>query len=256
MDYVPAPNHNTYGDYKIPQLDHFDIIEGSVGAKVTSPATVPADGITGYSAEYKCDSVTTTKVIARFGKTAAGNDPNGIPTTLWTSEGNGYYSATLEITVPNQEKRYYRLRGSDIALNTPNEMDACGNPLPDTLMAPNTAIKAFDDLWFYSNPVFVSNGFVGIKEVTDDNGVQIYPNPATGELQIKMSDIRYSISDIVIYDMMGKIQKTDNRKSEIGKSEIGKSKIILDVSDFSAGIYIVQIKTDTGNIIAKKFVKE
>jgi hypothetical protein len=41
-------------------------------------------------------------------------------------------------------------------LNTPNQTDACGNPLSDSLMAPNDAAKAFADLWFYSNPIFVT----------------------------------------------------------------------------------------------------
>jgi len=51
--------------------------------------------------------------------------------------------------------KYYRLRGTNLALNTKNETDALGNPLSDALMSPNNATKAFNDLWFYSNPVLV-----------------------------------------------------------------------------------------------------
>ena len=36
-----------------------------------------------------------------------------------------------------------------------NETDEECNPLNDELMAPNTAARAYADLWFYSNPVFV-----------------------------------------------------------------------------------------------------
>jgi hypothetical protein len=239
-------NHNTYSDYKIPQLDHFDIIEGIVGAKVTPPATVPADGITGYSNEYKCDSVATTKVIARFGKTAAGNDPNGIPTVLWTSEGNGYYSASFQITVPHLEKRYYRIRGTNIALNTPNEMDACGNPLPDTLMGPNTAAKAFADLWFYSNPVFASNGVASIKETTDGSDIQIYPNPTTGELRVTSYELQ--VTNIEIFDIYG--------RSLLSHTAHRTPHTTLNVSHFPAGIYTMQIKTDSGQMVAKKFIKQ
>jgi hypothetical protein len=238
-------NNNIYSDYKIPQLDHFDIIEGRVTSKVTPPATVPADGITGYSDAYKCDSIATTKVIARFGKTAAGNDPNGIPTTLWVSEGSGYYKATLEITVPDGEKRYYRLRGTNIALSTPNEMDACGNPLPDTLMGTNTAAKAFDDLWFYSNPVFASNGFVGIKEVTDSNdNFKIYPNPANNMIYV----VGDQIIEVKVYNIMGVLVKEQHHHSD--------SECKIDIHNLANGIYTVQIKTDSGNVVGKKFVKQ
>jgi hypothetical protein len=33
--------------------------------------------------------------------------------------------------------------------------DGQGNPLSDELLAPNTQDKAYADLWFYSNPIFV-----------------------------------------------------------------------------------------------------
>ena len=239
-------NNNTYGSYTIPQLDHFDIIEGIVGEKVTPPATVPEDGITGYSEAYKNDEVTTTKVIARFGKTAAGNDPNGIPTTLWNNEGNGYYSASFEINVPENEMKYYRLRGSNIALSTPNEMDACGNPLPDTLMGTNTAAMAFDDLWFYSNPVFAANKEVKIIEKNIDNSIQIYPNPATHSINISGT----KINEVRIYNMLGVMVKEQqfNTYTDLEYN--------VDINNLTTGVYSIQIKTDAGNYIAKKFVKQ
>ncbi|MCL2132395.1 MAG: hypothetical protein FWH36_08120, partial [Lentimicrobiaceae bacterium] len=58
-----TPNHNRYDSYTTPELDHFDIIEGVVGSKIAAPANIPADGQTGYSDAYKCDTVSTTKVV-------------------------------------------------------------------------------------------------------------------------------------------------------------------------------------------------
>ena len=49
---------------------------------------------------------------------------------------------------------YFRIRGTNLALNTPDELDGEGNPLPD-IAEENNGVKAFSDLWFYSNPVFV-----------------------------------------------------------------------------------------------------
>jgi hypothetical protein len=54
---------------------------------------------------------------------------------------------------------YFRLRGTNLAPNTPDETDAAGNPLPDYLVTANQGIdgaaEAWKDLWFYSNPIFV-----------------------------------------------------------------------------------------------------
>jgi hypothetical protein len=69
---------------------------------------------------------------------------------------------------------YFRLRGANPAPGTPNETDAAGDPLVDTLSyvdVPNPDPKAavatptihgntpdavWGDLWFYSNPIYVS----------------------------------------------------------------------------------------------------
>ena len=49
---------------------------------------------------------------------------------------------------------YIRIRGTNHPLNTPEEMDGAGNPQPD-IVEENSATKAFSDLWFYSNPIFI-----------------------------------------------------------------------------------------------------
>jgi hypothetical protein len=50
---------------------------------------------------------------------------------------------------------YFRLRGTNLPINIPNETDADGNPLIDDLKGTNDGQKAYQDLWFYSNPIFV-----------------------------------------------------------------------------------------------------
>jgi hypothetical protein len=84
-----------------------------------------------------------------------------------TNEGNGWYSFTRDI--PTDGDFFCRLRASNLPVGTPNELDADGNPLPDTDAA-NVAcsadnctsgnldhdVEAWTDLWVYSNPIFVS----------------------------------------------------------------------------------------------------
>jgi hypothetical protein len=224
-------------------LDHFDLIAGVVTGKVTPPASVPADGKTGYSDAYKCDSVNTTKVIARFGKTAASADPCGIATTAWTDKGNGMISVSYTFKLP-AAKMYFRLRGTNQPLDTPNETDACGNPLPDSIMGTNTGAKAFADLWFYSNPVFVtSSGVTGINQVTVQDNIQVYPNPTDDYIFISGTDI----NEVKVFSISGVLLKEQATTASNNK---------IDVRDLISGIYMVQIKTDNNAIVTKRIVKQ
>ena len=83
-------------------------------------------------------------------------------------EGDGWFS--FEQTIPADGDFYCRLRGTNLPPDTPNETDADGNPLADSLAGnisctdcpPHTNgvvdydVEAYSDLWFYSNPIFVN----------------------------------------------------------------------------------------------------
>ncbi|MFZ4582656.1 MAG: metallophosphoesterase, partial [Paludibacter sp.] len=136
-------NFNTYSPYTNPELNHIDIIKGKVTGKI-DPA----------SPNYNVQTVTTTSVIARFDGVGGVTDTKSITSQKWTSLGNGWVE--MSMIVPNvTDSVYFRLRGSNLGLNVTNETDADGNPLADALMGANDATKAFADLWFYSNPIFV-----------------------------------------------------------------------------------------------------
>jgi hypothetical protein len=135
------PNFNTYSDYTNPVLDHFDLIAG----KVTG--LIPPE-----SPEYTNDRVSTTRVIARFDATGGIRDGNGITSEKWAKSKDSWISASYDIKV--EGNMYLRLRGTNHKLNTPGELDENGNPLPD-IAGENSAAKAFSDLWFYSNPIFI-----------------------------------------------------------------------------------------------------
>lgn len=113
------------------QVDHVDLIAGEFSDVRAVPGT----------AAYNADTNPTTRVMARF--TAAD----------WERE-DGWY--IIKYVVKKSAKNtYFRLRGTNLGVSTPNESDGDGNPLIDTLAGPNDATKAYADLWFYSNPVFV-----------------------------------------------------------------------------------------------------
>ncbi len=136
-------NFNTYSDYRNPVLDHIDFIQGNVTGMV-----LPS------SPDYKKDSVNTTTVVARFDAKGGVKDASGLISEKWKSTGKGWVE--MNFTIRNVTRPiYFRLRGTNVGINIPNETDQNGNPLNDKLMEPNSAAKAFADLWFYSNPIFV-----------------------------------------------------------------------------------------------------
>jgi hypothetical protein len=136
-----APNFNTFSDYTNPKLDHIDIIAGEVSG------IIPAD-----SPDYSKDKVSTTRLIARFDSTGGIVDDNGIESIKWIDQGNGWKKISYKADLKG--KMYFRLRGTNHPVRTAGETDGAGNPLFDAA-GENDAAKAFSDLWFYSNPVFV-----------------------------------------------------------------------------------------------------
>ncbi|CAJ0682801.1 S-layer protein [Ralstonia mannitolilytica] len=141
-----SPDHNNY-EYPLgsgfkanmrPVVDHVDLIAGDVTAKA-APGTP----------EYAKASNDSTKVVATFTKAD------------WKVDADGYNSITYTYTATKNQ--YFRLRGTNLGMNVPGETSN-GNPLPDqkTVVTENVARfnaindRNYNDLWFYSNPVFVS----------------------------------------------------------------------------------------------------
>jgi len=148
---IHSPKENNYGGK--PVVNHVDLIGGNVTGLI-SPT----------SADYTTkDTNSSTHVIKSFNAAD------------WKSAAGGWKTATFPVKVTGD--MYFRLRGTNLAPNTPNETDASGDPLVDTLSYTpipnpvdggltntppvNSPDLAFGDLWFYSNPIFVSTGSSG-----------------------------------------------------------------------------------------------
>jgi hypothetical protein len=114
-----------------PQVDHVDLIAGDVTGKAL-PGT-PA---------YASATNSSTAVAARFSRSQMERE-------------DGWYTVTYRVPKADHAQ-YFRLRGTNQGLNVPNQTDAQGNPLIDTLSGTNDAAAACSDLWFYSNPIFVA----------------------------------------------------------------------------------------------------
>ena len=133
-------------------VDHIDLIGGEVRGKVDRYL---ADGAT-PNPEYDNDRNETTRVVASFTGKDWQQDTAETKRKDEEKDRGGEGWRTIVYHAGRLERdMYFRLRGTNLGCGVVNETDEACNPLRDELMAPNTAAKAYVDLWFYSNPVFV-----------------------------------------------------------------------------------------------------
>lgn len=101
--------------------------------------------------------------------------------------------------------------------------------------------------------LILTGGFLillsGIDEIENSRFIEIYPNPATDNIQLqsKLSDVNNA--ELKIYDVHG--------KEVFSKSytNLLKQSVKINISDFSQGIYFLSIKAKN-KTITKKFVIE
>lgn len=136
----PTANHN--GD--APAVDHVDLIAGEI--------TGPIDP---SSPDYTKATNETAKVIASF------------DADEWETDDEGYRVIVHHVRDLDRST-YFRVRGTNLPCGTLDETgpetalpsaDFC-SPLPDRLIDTSAgpaaqARAAWNDLWFYGNPVFV-----------------------------------------------------------------------------------------------------
>ncbi len=84
-----------------------------------------------------------------------------------------------------------------------------------------------------------------ILSVKEQNAFEfgLYPNPVNDELSINTSEV---LSEISITDVLGQQVKTFR----------GNISDTIDVSNLSAGIYIVKLSSKSGGVSVKKFIKK
>lgn len=131
---IHSPGANAHGDAV--KVDHVDVIAGSLKSK-SSP------GDSGYTGE-----TSDATVVAR------------IPASSFVADGD-FLKAS--VTIPLDKSKFVRIRGTNLAVPTSDsnpDIDIDGNPKQDeptdSSLCANTEAKAWADLWFYSNPIFMT----------------------------------------------------------------------------------------------------
>ncbi len=82
-----------------------------------------------------------------------------------------------------------------------------------------------------------------------DSKINIFPNPASSLLNCSISCNSTSAGKLNIFDMLGRTISSENIQLISGVNTFS-----TDVSEFSSGIYFLQISETDGNAVQKKFV--
>ncbi len=131
-----------------PAVHHVQLIQGRVNK--TKARKFLADGVTPNPAFNAIDN-TVASIVKTFDASS------------WRLDREGY--TTMSFTVPKvRNDMFFRIRGTNLGYNVVQMdttgtkivygTDAAGSPLINT-PGTNSADRAWDDLWFYSNPIFL-----------------------------------------------------------------------------------------------------
>lgn len=88
---------------------------------------------------------------------------------------------------------------------------------------------------------------IGIEDIALTNNVNVYPNPADKELVVNLEGFVGTVSNISLVSIEGKIV--------INQAPIANAQAVLNVSSLEAGVYMLKINSDKGDITKKIIVQ-
>lgn len=91
----------------------------------------------------------------------------------------------------------------------------------------------------------------GIEELSDLELIGLYPNPTTGTLNVHFATVQDTKHYVSILDLSGKQLMSE----EIDVNPQNSTISIVDVTNLSAGTYLIEVKNDNGSISMSKFIK-
>ena len=97
-----------------------------------------------------------------------------------------------------------------------------------------------EDIW-----VYVDSCITGLNKESLSN-INIYPNPSTGIFTVEFKKVKENNSNISIVHSIGNVVFSEELK-------IGNSFRKINLSDFSKGIYLIELQTELG-VYKKKII--
>ncbi|MCQ2275453.1 MAG: fibronectin type III domain-containing protein [Bacteroidales bacterium] len=196
-----------------------------------------------------CDATTTSDWTSAVSFTTAqeSSDPCVAPSNL-ISTGTAAHSIDITWTENGTATSwavYYRVNGaSSWITETANATAYTITGLePETEYTIQVVANCADGVTSEpSNTINVTTQPDGIEEY-DAAAVSVFPNPTTGMVQV--SSTKYQVSGVDVYDVYGKLLKTDAMMDNS----------TVDMSGYAAGVYFLRVSTENG-VVTKRVVKK
>ena len=83
---------------------------------------------------------------------------------------------------------------------------------------------------------------------TNEIGIRIYPTHIHYEVNLELLNRDKNIRDITIMDIQGKVIRHETKQEQTYKYK-------MDVSDLSAGLFLVKVKDQHGKTYSERMVK-
>ncbi len=93
-------------------------------------------------------------------------------------------------------------------------------------------------------------GTYGVEDLKDKAGFKVYPNPATDQITVSLSNEINGEVSISIYDLSGRVVK-----SETGIKATRNYRSVMDISSFDKGMYMIKVKQGDDQSVEPLVVK-
>ena len=88
----------------------------------------------------------------------------------------------------------------------------------------------------------------GISEYGDQAGIQVFPNPSSGQFTVKF-DNNIGITDVIVTNLLGEVLYKETTETVNGRS------LNIDMREYPEGIYFVRLKTDSSEQVRKIIIQ-
>ncbi len=262
---------------KVGELTYYSVKNGSTWGYLT--------GTNSYGDEANCDFYSSappagfqiTGALVAFAKAYAGNSSHTLSLTVWDNEAGFPTNVLANRTVPINSIT----AGDWNAINFDNpvnvtgpyylglQFDATGSPLDTVVIVstsssevkPSTAwLRLNSGIWYSDSAAFsgiiISQAIApilcqelaiptGIKEATTAIGMNVYPNPSTGDVNVLFPSGFDSNLSLRVYNSIGELVAKADR------ADLQGGQINLNLSAENAGIYFIECRTDNGMEVKK-----
>jgi PKD repeat protein len=239
-DGIYSDSHFPHHTYSLPGTYNVCLTVTGGGCVSTTCLPVTVDSVIATPA---CQANFAIVQIAPF-EFAVVNLSSGLNISFDWDFGDGAHSAA-----PYPSHHYNTIGTYVLCLTVSNNSLLCSSMFCDTL-----TVDSLGNVYFRGT---TSSGFninvvspqtlTGVEEISSANFFAVYPNPVSSILTISLADELKGVISFYVYALDGR---------ELTSGTFVKKDNILDVSEWSAGAYILETRTAEGYKSHQKIIKE